>query len=346
MEIVCIDDFALRKRYRYGTVMVDVPSGVIIDILNSRESKDVSEWLKSYPNIKYVSRDGSHTYGSAVSAAHPDAVQISDRFHLIKNISEAAIMYIQRIIKGRVEIPVTSETAAQKAVVLNKASLHERYVISKKLYHQGKTISEISSILKISEKTVSKYINTKEEDIPPEKTHSRKKELDVSARKRAERAEIARNLRSTGMGIRRISRETGYSTTAVRNYLSEDFDPVNGQYGLKRSGKLTPYIDDVLIMLGDGMTYEEAAEKIRKKGYTGTVGAIRNHVNKERRITKDLQTSILTELIDKKWLKKLIFKEISEIKGITQEQLNAVILKYPQLNDIYEITSEFKNVIF
>lgn len=344
--MICIDDFAFKKRYSYGTIMVDLASGRIIDILNSRETVDVVEWLKSYPQIKYVSRDGSQSYRAAINKAFPKAVQISDRFHLVKNLSEALVMFINRIIKGRIEIPITSETIAQRNSVLNKSSLHERYIIAQSLYRKGKTISEISSILKISEKTVSKYINTKESDIPPERIHSRKKELNISTQKRSERADIVQNLRSTGMGIRRISRETGYSETAVRNYLSDDFNSTNGQYGLKRSGKLTPYIDDVLIMLSNGFTYEQAAEKIRKKGYNGTTGAIRNYINKERRITKDISSSEQTELVDRKWLKSLIFKHISKVKGITMEQLNAVMMKYPQIKTAYDLISNFKKIIF
>lgn len=36
---VCVDDFALRKRYTYGTVMVDLESHRIIDIIDTREKQ-------------------------------------------------------------------------------------------------------------------------------------------------------------------------------------------------------------------------------------------------------------------------------------------------------------------
>ena len=60
----------------------------IIDILNSRESSDVAKWLKSFPNIKIVSRDGSNEYAKAIKSAHPNAIQINDRIHIIKNLTE------------------------------------------------------------------------------------------------------------------------------------------------------------------------------------------------------------------------------------------------------------------
>ena len=58
---VCVDDFAFRKRYTYGTVMVDLESHRIIDIIDSRETKSVEKWLGTYPNLQVISRDGSVT---------------------------------------------------------------------------------------------------------------------------------------------------------------------------------------------------------------------------------------------------------------------------------------------
>ncbi len=53
-----------------------------------------------------------------------------------------------------------------------------------------------------------------------------------------------------------------------------------------------------------------------------------------------------TEFIEKKWLKQLIFKDIAEVKGITQQQLSAVTNKYPIVQTIYNIVSAFKKIVF
>lgn len=76
-----IDDFAFKKRYSYGTIMVVLDSHRIIDILNSRDKEPAIEWLRNYPNIETVSRDGSRIYASAITEAHPKAIQIGYRFH-------------------------------------------------------------------------------------------------------------------------------------------------------------------------------------------------------------------------------------------------------------------------
>ena len=44
---ICVDDIAFRKRYTYGTVMVDLETHRIIDILDSRETGKVEDWLRS-----------------------------------------------------------------------------------------------------------------------------------------------------------------------------------------------------------------------------------------------------------------------------------------------------------
>lgn len=75
---VCIDDFAIRKRHTYGTVMVDIESRRMIDLLPLREIEDVVEWPKTYPNLSIVSRDGSVSYHYAISQANSAIVQIVD----------------------------------------------------------------------------------------------------------------------------------------------------------------------------------------------------------------------------------------------------------------------------
>ena len=108
--MVCIDDFATKKRHTYGSVMVDAETGRIVDRLESRESTDVSKWLATYPNLKVVTRDGSQMYAKAIRTAHPDALQVSDRFHIFKGLTDAARQLILSFIPQRIAVP--SDTPA------------------------------------------------------------------------------------------------------------------------------------------------------------------------------------------------------------------------------------------
>lgn len=55
--------------------MFDWDTHRIIDIIPSRDTKEVCEWLKTYPNIQMISRDGASTYSSASRESHPEAIQ-------------------------------------------------------------------------------------------------------------------------------------------------------------------------------------------------------------------------------------------------------------------------------
>lgn len=94
--------------------MVDIETRCIVDLLNSRDTQDVEKWLKEYPNIEIVSRDGSLSFKSSIEQAHPNAIQVSDRFHLVKNLVSSIKKSLQKLIIGRIEIPLTSEEAKQR----------------------------------------------------------------------------------------------------------------------------------------------------------------------------------------------------------------------------------------
>ena len=87
-RFVGIDDFALRKGHTYGTILVDLQRGRVIDLFDGRDGTPVAVWLKSHPGIEIITRDRWAAYANACTAAAPKATQVADRFHLIGNIRE------------------------------------------------------------------------------------------------------------------------------------------------------------------------------------------------------------------------------------------------------------------
>ena len=326
--------------------MVDIQTHKLVDMIESREESDVSAWLREYPGIRVVSRDGSRTYATAISAAHPWSIQISDRFHLIKGLNNYLTLALQKLFQGRIAIPVTEETRARRNIML-VGTAAQRIKLVKEMHKNGHAQSEICSILGASAKTIKKYIDISEKDIPAQKQTARGRQHQEAMDKLQKRAGMARTMHKGGATIIEITQKTGFTANTVRNYLADDFSSVNGHYGKQLAGKLSPFRAEVMGLKSDGLKFSEIYSVIKEKGYTGTQAAIRGFVSKERRIHQDLLSESVgtAELIDKKWLIRLLYQPIEKVKGITQIQFEAILSIYPLYKNILSIADGFKLVL-
>lgn len=68
--------------------IVDSDTGKPLAIFGSRYGQEIRDWFKLHQEIKVISRDGSHSYAEIIRESLPDAIQVSDRFHLIKNLKD------------------------------------------------------------------------------------------------------------------------------------------------------------------------------------------------------------------------------------------------------------------
>ena len=173
---VCIDDFAIKKGHTYGTIMVDIKTRKIVDIIETRELKQVKEWLMTFQSLRYVARDGSITYKSAITQANKDIIQISDRFHLLKGLTDAAKKFITGYFKANIGLPVSNShydgkkttfywkkdtgnvdvpTKAQLKTTERKAELAREAGRLKRL---GYSNVKIAKCLGITTPTVKKYL--------------------------------------------------------------------------------------------------------------------------------------------------------------------------------------------
>ncbi len=94
-HVIGVDDFALRRRHRYATVVIDAETHQRIDVLSDRTAGTPEAWLRKHPGIEVVCRDGSTTHAEAIRRALPDAVQVADRWHLWHNLCEAALSEVK-----------------------------------------------------------------------------------------------------------------------------------------------------------------------------------------------------------------------------------------------------------
>ena len=87
-RVIGLDDWAWKRRQRYGAIVVDLERGQPIALLAERSQACVKQWLQRHPTIQIVARDRSKELAAAITAALPSAQQVADRWHLAANLTE------------------------------------------------------------------------------------------------------------------------------------------------------------------------------------------------------------------------------------------------------------------
>lgn len=103
---VGIDDFAIKKGKKYCTIIVDEKTHKPIEVLEGRECETVKKWLAENKHIRSVTRDRSSAYSAALQKILPDCMQIADRFHLYKNLTDT----VTSVINASLPMKITKDT--------------------------------------------------------------------------------------------------------------------------------------------------------------------------------------------------------------------------------------------
>jgi transposase len=251
-EVLGIDDFAMRRGHRYGTILVDMGTHRPIDLLPDRETATVAAWLVEHPGANVICRDrgGEYAEGSRIGA--PDAIQVADRWHLLHNLAahvEKAIGRLHRTLTGVPPGTPPQVTTEQPQTPPVTSLTPAPTVAAPKVRRQGL--------------------------------------LELQTR---ERYEQVQQLRNEGLGIKAIRRRLGLAIGTVRRYAhAERVEDLLGKATLgSRGSQVDPYADHLRQRWNEGLTLvTELHQELRELGYTGSYSAIRDWI----RPWRDLQVA-------------------------------------------------------
>ena len=252
-RFVGIDDWAWRKGRCYGTIVVDLERGDVIDLLPDRDADTVKNWLVDHPGVEVISRDRSSTYAQAATEAASEAQQVADRWHLLKNLREAIERLFERKSDAVDEALKAPATAAESPT--------------------NPTLSVAAPAIIAGEQS-----SPPQPLIEPPPESPRLQAQRARRRRRIERFEQVHELHRQRHSARRIARELGMSRNAVRHYLRCK-EPPNWRPGRAWRSRWDEHREWIDARLAEGNTNAaDLHRQLTARGFRGSYNSVQRYV--------------------------------------------------------------------
>jgi transposase len=290
---VGVDDWAIRKGQRYGTILIDLERGRVLDLLPGRDGAALQAWLQEHPGVELITRDRWAAFAQAVAAGAPKARQVADRWHLLKNLREA----VERLL-GRMAVAV--QESLREPVLVAELSLTGGatgpVVAPAMATPSGAALVTALAIEAVppplpSEPAVASVPSAASKKELPTMTDAaaesasarpspspRERARQARRRQRAERYQRVRELRGQGQSLRQIARATGLPVKRVIRYLRlprcPDWNP--GRWTPTQLDGFAAYIDD--WVKGGGHNAAELYRNLAGRGCRASYDAVRRYL--------------------------------------------------------------------
>ena len=253
-RFVGIDDWAWCKGQRYGTIVVDLEKGDVVDLLPDRDAATVKAWLEAHPGVELVSRDRWSAYAQAAAEATPDAHQVADRWHLLKNVREAVERLLER------HLPVI--TNALKPADPDPGKMTD-------------------GSLRDEPGPATTTEPTRQETLSAPTPASPRREAALAKRqRRVEQFERVHDLHRQGTPIRQIARNLDMSRKAVRRYLRHEQCP-DWRPGRATRSRMDAHREWIDACIAEGrINASELHRELLAKGVRLSSGTVRRSLTK------------------------------------------------------------------
>jgi transposase len=234
VRVIGVDDWAQRRGRTYGTIVVNLETQAVIDLLPDRTAETLAAWLRGHPEVEIISRDRDGAYADGARQGAPQAVQVADRFHLLKNVTDSLERFLAR----------------------HQARLRQAAQVSDS---PGETHEEGAGTVegRGAHPTAQRPPNRKEQE-----------RQERRARRLARYDEVMA-LRAQGQGIRAIARRTGLNKRTVQRYVAAAGFP-EGQPRARRHPQLERFIPYLQERWAAGCrNAKQLWHDLRQRGFTG-----------------------------------------------------------------------------
>lgn len=244
-EQVGIDDWAWKKGRSYGSICVDLARRIPIDLLPDRDSASIARWFQERPTVQVVTRDRGPMYIDGITQGAPQAIQIADRWHLVKNLRETL-----ETVLGQYPAALQQATQSARAVTSTPIARGRRVPPSQK--------SRPSARARAVHRRYQRRVTRLYHDI--------------------------HGLLANQVPIARIARQLGINRSTVYHYARMTAPPAPRQIPPRRPSVIAAHKPYVIQRWNEGCrNATQMWRELRDQGHTATLRTITRYVEMLRR---------------------------------------------------------------
>jgi transposase len=309
VRVLGVDDWSWKKGRRYGTILVDLERHAIIDLLQDRSKDTFAKWLRVHPEVRLISRDRGTDYAAAPREAAPQARQIADRFHLVRNLADALEQLLARC---RREL----RQGQHEQLPEDGPAPPARSLPHPKTWRQQ----------------------------PP---HQMERKYQAHRSEREERFRQILLLRAHGLFFAEIARRVGMGERSVRQWVKQGGPPLHRRPG--RRSLFDPYAAYVLERWQAGVhDGQQVFEEIQAQGFKGSARLVRRFLQTLREKRRPLTELAPPQPAEQFSARKAVWLFIREQTALTpqeQEELTFIRQASPTAEMAYGLVQDFLTMV-
>jgi transposase len=313
-RVIGVDDWALRRGQNYATLVVDLERHQPVSLLPDRRWETFRDWLLQHPGVEVVSRDRADCYARGAAAGAPEAQQVADRWHLLRNLREAL-----------------KRTAEQFMGDIRQATREVAMMRSKPGSVPPPTVEATPSVTTSPEQDSGRSLR------------------EIRRSRRLERYQRVQQLRGEGKSQRAIARILGLNRETVRRFCHAPEFPERAVR--LREGHATPFWAELSQLWNSGCHNARIlTKKITALGYRGSYDSVRRlvaHWRQEAKLRTRTQQgqAAKTPMLSAKRVAWLMFLSPDDLEGNDRNLATAIQERCPDLQVAAELAHDFVRLV-
>jgi transposase len=338
-RVLGVDDFSFRRGRIFGTILVDLEKHQVVDVLEDRDSTSFATWLKAHPGVEIISRDRGQIYAQGATEGAPDAVQVADRWHILKNLADAVENWLRRHSKHLNE-PVINNQIDQ-----NSLSVESNVV-------GLEASAKPNPIMSAPTELIGLRGTAQKRRLYRTKKNSYLRSHAESEEKRLQKIELygqALKLRDEGFSARGISRLLGKADSTILEWFKEGFPKRWLQQRRFSFGRLDEHLEFVQSQIEEAeVSTKQIYWALLERGFAGSLSVVYALVAVLRAGLKMAPGNAVPSSPARYKPRDGVWMFVREPKKLELDEayrLKALMLEVPEAKSLYDVVQGFTRLL-